>query len=245
MACERPNAPTQATDAPGSDSSAPCPPTRSNSSTPSSTGSSRCSPRTATSPPARSAPHVFPAYVASVPFRERLELLGDQAGRVALTRRPPLPHREDRLPAVQPLEAQRRADDLLAVAGLRVHMAEPWERRARDHAVAQVVGRTSLVERLGGVVLVTGPTDKVGARCVDEILLRAHARGLHHVVTFAGPRERAAGIQDEPRPLESQDPAQLGVEPEVVTDLHADRAEARREHRKPRPGPEDDPLGHP
>ena len=87
--------------------------------------------------------------------------------------------------------------------------------------------------------------DEVGARGVDEVLLGADTRRVHHVVALARPREGPAAVDDQPRALQREDPRQLGVEPEVVTDLHADRTEAGREDGQARTRPEQHALEHP
>src|SRR5262249_28593547 len=116
---------------------------------------------------------------------ERCELVGDESGRGALAAQAPVTHREHRLPAMEPLEAERRADDLLAVAGLRVDVAEARERRAADDRVAEVVGRPHTIQALRRVVLAVGAADEVRARRVDQVLLRAHTGRVDHVVALA------------------------------------------------------------
>src|SRR5262249_2032217 len=149
---------------------------------------------------------------------ESRELLGDEARRVQLTARAPLAHREDRLPTMELLEAERRAHELLSVTCFGVHVTEPRERRSRDRAVPEVVGGALVVEVLGRVVLVTGAAEQVRAGGVDQVLLRVRARGVHHVVALALALERRAAVDDDASTLQREDARQLRVEPEVVTD---------------------------
>src|SRR5258708_7825202 len=125
---------------------------------------------------------------------ELRELVGDELRLLELTAGAPLAPGEHRLPPVQLLEAERGADDLLGVAGFRVDVLEARERRAGDGAVAEVVGGACFVEVPGGEVLGAGTTEQVGARGVDQVLLRARAGGVHHVVALAFARERRAAV---------------------------------------------------
>ena len=106
-------------------------------------------------------------------FGELRELVGDQLRLLALTAAgAPFAPREHRLPPVQLLEAEGRADDLLGVARFRVDVLEARERRAGDGAVPEVVGRARFVDVPGGEVLAAGTAEQVGACGVDQVLLR-------------------------------------------------------------------------
>src|SRR5262245_56118008 len=71
---------------------------------------------------------------------QSLELARDQLRGGLLPAAAPFAPGVDGVPAPQPLEAQRSADDLLGISGLGVHVAEARERRPRDRAVAQEAG---------------------------------------------------------------------------------------------------------
>ena len=64
-----------------------------------------------------------------------------------------------------------------------------------------------------------------------------------HLIGPAG--ERRGGVDDDPRPLEGQQAAALGVEPEVVADLHPDGGRSGcRTRSRAGTGPKRHPLGH-
>src|SRR5262249_2041325 len=129
-------------------------------------------------------------------------------------------------------EAESGAHDLFVVTALGVDVAESRKRGSRDDAVAQVVRRSDVLKRRRRVVLAAGTSDEVGTRRIDEVLLCSDAGGLHHVVALARSREGAASIEDQASALEGEDAAELGVEPEVVTDLNPDGPEASWEDRQ-------------
>ena len=82
-----------------------------------------------------------------------------------------------------------------------------------------------LVEPTGAVVAGVGvAADEVGAGRVHLVLQRADLGGVHEVLALAGAGERRRAVDDELRALQGEDARQLGVEPEVVTDEHADRS---------------------
>jgi len=128
---------------------------------------------------------------------ERLELVSNEARRVELAPHALVTHREDGLPPVPPLETQGRAHDLLVVASLGVHVAGPWERGTGDRAVAEEGVGPGLVEVAGRVVGQSGAADHVGAGGVQEVLLGADTRGLHHV-SHAPPSIRQPSHEDAP-----------------------------------------------
>ena len=85
----------------------------------------------------------------------------------------------------------------------------------------------------------------VRAGDVGQVLLGSDTGGLRHVVELAGAGERATAVEDDAGALGAENAGELGVEPEVVTNLQADGPEARVEDGQLSAVGERDSLGHP
>src|SRR5690606_14585025 len=101
------------------------------------------------------------------------ELPSDELRRCPLMPGVPLDPWIDRVPPLEAPHRQGRAYGLLGVAGVGVHVVEPWECRTRDRRMTAEVHLAGAGEVCWAVaVLPTGTTDDVRRRRVDDVLDR-------------------------------------------------------------------------